>query len=88
MNKLTLKLCDLAVESFDTTSVSQERGTVRGEQQLCTCPTACTCPGCPTCAATCPDTCYNTCENTCGGASYCYCPSEAYTCPVPDCIHH
>jgi hypothetical protein len=86
MNKLKLELDDLAVESFDTTCGNNDRGTVVGEQQLCTCPTACTCPGCPTCDATCPDTCVHTCADTCGGLSYCYCVSQWETCPVRGCI--
>ena len=74
MIKLKLRLDDLAVESFDTTAVRQEKGTVFGEQ--CTCQTVCSCPGCPscdpTCAYTCDDatcpacpTCGATCANTC-----------------------
>lgn len=72
MNKLKLQLDDLHVDTFDTTSTDQEKGTVFGEEQ-CTCPTACTCPGCPTCEGgglscdyTCDDSCnYGTCQNTC-----------------------
>lgn len=76
MNKLKLSMEDLSVESFDTTAMRAEKGTVVGEQQ-CTCYTVCTCPGCPTCNGTCPadntcaDTCWDTCDNftcleTCG----------------------
>ena len=70
MNKLSLKLNELRVESFDTTPADREKGTVFGEQ--CTCYTACTCPGCPTC----PATCYvagngNTCEHTCAAEYTC-----------------
>jgi hypothetical protein len=71
-----LRMDDLAVESFDTTTVKKnEKGTVVGEQ-LCTCWTVCTCPGCPTCDATCPatcaytcddQTCADSCEGTCAG---------------------
>ena len=64
MNKLRLKLEDLQIDSFTTTSVKKEKGTVYGEQ--CTCPTACTCPGCPTCDASCNGTC-GTCDASCGG---------------------
>ena len=66
MNKLSLNLAELRVESFDTTPADRTpTGTVFGQDQ-CTCPTACTCPGCPTC----DHTCYepgngNTCEHTC-----------------------
>lgn len=70
MNKLSLNLNELRVESFDTTADGKEKGTVFGEQ--CTCYTACTCPGCPTC----PATCYvpgngNTCEHTCAAEYTC-----------------
>ena len=70
MNKL--KLEDLAVDSFDTTPEPEEkRGTVLGEQ-LCTCPTNCTCPGCPSCGwASCQTNC-NTCDATCGGNQTCW----------------
>jgi hypothetical protein len=75
MNKLKLSIEDLSVESFDTSAVRKEKGTVFGEQ--CTCYTVCTCPGCNTCDGTCPndhtcgDTCWNTCDDftcleTCG----------------------
>ena len=69
MNKL--KLQDLAVESFDTTTAEDSRGTVIAEQ--CTCPTNCTCPGCPSCdpsycdtaCQTCPYSCYGSCDGSC-----------------------
>ena len=73
MNKLSLNLDELRVESFDTTPADRdEKGTVFGEQQPCTCPTACTCPGCYTCG----NTCYepgngNTCEHTCAAEYTC-----------------
>jgi hypothetical protein len=98
--KLTLKLEDLAVDSFDTAPVQKPRGTVVGEQGPCTCPTACTCPGCPTCYETCAgqascgntcggDTCVYTCyEDTCaawcGGTAHTYCDCGA-TCGQTDC---
>ena len=68
MKKLSLKLDDLHVDSFDTTPVQKPKGTVFGEQ--CTCYTQCTCPGCPTCDNTCPQTCAGmscdyTCDNSC-----------------------
>lgn len=70
MNKLSLDLNELRVETFDTSPADKEKGTVFGEQ--CTCYTACTCPGCPTC----PATCYvagdgNTCEHTCAAEYTC-----------------
>lgn len=66
MNKLKLSMEDLSVESFDTSTVRAEKGTVFGEQQ-CTCYTVCTCPGCYTCEGTCPNdaTCADTCWETC-----------------------
>jgi hypothetical protein len=65
--KLTLKLEDLSVDSFDTTTPQKAKGTVFGEQ--CTCWTNCTCPGCPTCYASCNGTCGGTCgENTCAAS--------------------
>src|SRR5688572_13923678 len=87
MNKLRLQLEDLMIDSFSTTSVRKEKGTVYGEQ--CTCQTACTCPGCPTCDAscngscggascinTCAASCYGTCDASCNGT--CACGTEAY----------
>ena len=67
MKKLTLNLDSLEVQSFVTDEKRSERGTVRGEQQPCTCYTQCTCPGCPTCAGTCPadPSCADTCGDTC-----------------------
>src|SRR5688500_19144585 len=65
--KLTLKLEDLSVDSFDTTTPQRAKGTVFGEQ--CTCYTQCTCPGCPTCDASCNGTCGASCYGTCGGAT-------------------
>jgi hypothetical protein len=67
MKKLSLKLDQLHVDSFDTTPTEKRKGTVFGEQ--CTCWTQCgqnTCPGCPTCDNTCAGTCPYTCDdNTC-----------------------
>ena len=71
MKKLALRLEDLRIDSFSTTEVRREKGTVYGEQ--CTCYTQCTCPGCPTCDASCGGTCDaacntgNTCDFSCGG---------------------
>jgi len=71
MKKLSLRLDELHVESFDTSPDGKnQEGTVFGEQ--CTCYTNCTCPGCPTCDWTCGYTCddntciscANTCQNT------------------------
>jgi hypothetical protein len=90
-----LRLDDLSVESFNTTEIKRERGTVVGEQQ-CTCYTVCTCPGCPTCDATCAYTCDDatclqscngtcqewTCQESCGGT--CWnprCQGNSYYCP-------
>jgi hypothetical protein len=65
MNKLKLRLEDLRVDTFSTTTVQKEKGTVFGEQ--CTCYTQCTCPGCPTCYASCNGTCGATCAASCYG---------------------
>lgn len=59
MQKLKLRLDDLRVDAFQTTSVQKQKGTVFGEQ--CTCYTQCTCPGCYTCDASCNGV---TCEYT------------------------
>ena len=86
MNKLKLTLEDLQIESFSTTPVKREKGTVYGEQ--CTCVTACTCPGCPTCDASCNGTCGATCNASCYGTcgDTCNCTYD-YTCEscVPGC---
>jgi hypothetical protein len=73
MNKLKLRLDDLRVDTFQTTSVQKEKGTVFGEQ--CTCYTNCTCPGCPTCVASCNGTCDASCNGSCGGAT---CDASCY----------
>jgi hypothetical protein len=67
MHKLKLRLDDLQVDTFQTTVVQKEKGTVFGEQ--CTCHTQCTCPGCPTCDATCNGTCAASCNGTCNGCN-------------------
>ena len=75
MNKLKLRLDDLQVDTFQTTAVRKEKGTVFGEQ--CTCWTYCgqnTCPGCPTCDASCNGTCDASCNGTC--ATNCNCTSD------------
>jgi hypothetical protein len=90
VNKLKLQLDDLGVESFDTTCVVQEKGTVMGEQVACTCYTQCTCPGCPTCVNTCAATCAYTCDDytcaaSCGGS----CGASCWdTCRPRDCIDY
>jgi hypothetical protein len=82
--KLTLRLEDLLVDSFDTTVPQKEKGTVFGEQ--CTCPTACTCPGCPTCDNTCPDTCAFTCDDpSCNGTCGKTCNTCLVSCYDTDC---
>ena len=68
MKKLTLRLDDLRVDTFQTTAPQKEKGTVFGEQ--CTCETACTCPGCPTCAASCNGTCDASCNGSCDASCY------------------
>jgi hypothetical protein len=79
MSKLTLRLDDLTVDSFQTVPTQPARGTVFGEE--CTCPTACTCPGCDTCDATCAYTCD---DRTCDGQATCD-PTCAFTCAYESC---
>jgi hypothetical protein len=67
MRKLTLKLDDLLVETFQTTPTQKAKGTVFGEQ--CTCYTQCTCPGCPTCDASCNGTCDASCNGSCASCA-------------------
>jgi hypothetical protein len=82
MNKLKLRLDDLRVDTFQTTSVQKAKGTVFGEQ--CTCYTQCTCPGCPTCDASCNGTCdasYNgTCACTREGDDTCFVSCQMTEC--------
>jgi hypothetical protein len=73
MNKLSLSLDALRVESFDTTAAERkQKGTVFGEQ--CSCPSVCSCPGCPSCDYTCANTCADTC------AAVYTCDTCMYTC--------
>jgi hypothetical protein len=85
MHKLRLTLEDLQIDSFSTTPVKKEKGTVYGEQ--CTCPTACTCPGCPTCDASCNGTCGATCGGTCDAScnGTCDCGTWDYSCDGNTC---
>jgi hypothetical protein len=64
--KLTLKLDDLRVDTFDTTDPRGERGTVVGQQQC-------------TCDVTCPFTCA---DGTCGGIydTTCNCTVGGHSC--------
>jgi hypothetical protein len=89
--KLSLKLEDLSVDSFDTTLPQKVKGTVFGEQ--CTCYTQCTCPGCPTCDASCnntcatcgENTCAQTCEDTCNNDNTCNLCAYPPTCQQTNC---
>jgi hypothetical protein len=87
MTKLKLALENLVVESFDTTAVAKEKGTVFGEQ--CSCQTICTCPGCPTCDVSCNGTCgascNGSCDNSCGCTWVCVPETEGDTCKVYTC---
>lgn len=95
MKKLSLKLDELAVESFETASAQAPRGTVEGqgftdqgcvtdEYQSCggSCPYVGTC-GENTCQGTCRASCYGTCDgNTCEGS--CGGGDTCYfTCDIP-----
>ena len=74
MKKLRLQLEDLRIDSFQTTPVQRVKGTVRGEEDPCTCPTrcaTCTCPDCNTCWESCNGSCYESCNGTCGGGETC-----------------
>jgi hypothetical protein len=83
MNKLKLRLDDLRVDTFQTTPVQKEKGTVFGEQ--CTCYTNCTCPGCPTCYASCNGTCDASCNGTCGVSCDASCGGTCdYSCGCSD----
>jgi hypothetical protein len=86
MNKLRLRLDDLQVDTFHTTTVQKEKGTVFGEQ--CTCYTQCTCPGCPTCDASCNGTCDASCNGTCADTcdSTCGCGEETYDASCVSCL--
>ena len=74
MRKLKLDLEELAVESFPTDTVAQERGTVQGHGQT---------DGGTTCWATCiGDTCWDSCGADCG-SYYCTPYSCGLTCYDP-----
>jgi len=81
MHKLKLELDDLRVESFDTSAVEEERGSVFGEAYTeyanYTCPGFQTC-GDPTCG--CSFTCPVSCNGTC---TLCTELGSCYTCPDP-----
>ncbi len=70
MHKLKLRLESLRVETFETTRVQTERGTVFGEQ--CSCHTVCTCPGCATCDAS--------RNGTCNASNACYMGTNGTIC--------
>jgi hypothetical protein len=93
MKKLSLRIEELDVESFETHLEPQERGTVQAKETpypwICTADVSCeygcntrqdgTCPT----ANTCDNTCDNTCR-TCPGQLGCAPTYYAYTCP-PEC---
>ena len=82
--KLKLKLDDLQVDTFQTTSAARQKGTVFGEQ--CTCYTQCTCPGCPTCDASCNGTCDASCNGTCDASCGGTCDFACMTVEGPSCV--
>lgn len=70
MQKVRLELDELQVQSFTTTGPdASQRGTVRGNDDDCTCQCCPTDPALNTCAATCPNTCWDTCGDSCGCGS-------------------
>lgn len=84
MKKLGLNIDDLAVESFQTTTAAEARGTVVGHgvsettcfQRICDCPSGSgwTCEPSQngTCEFTCDASCNGTCEDTCAdGCTWC-----------------
>lgn len=75
MKKLTLRMDDLAVESFSTERILEQRGTVHGNTDApwkCSYPISCdygcntrdagTCPTGPTCEASCNGSCDASCQ--------------------------
>lgn len=95
MNKLTLNVEDLAVESFATAPEKDGRGTVRAHADtwINSCPQSCdwTCNTrndgtCPT-GFTCHESCGGTCDAGCNPGTGIACPQPTFnvaTCP-PDC---
>jgi hypothetical protein len=92
MRKLSLKLDELEVETFETSAAGLTRGTVVArvtEPETCDypCPSAqrtwCgTCdPAAFSCAITCPQSCYGSCGNTCFSCPTC----GQVTCDGPQC---
>ncbi|HSU15273.1 hypothetical protein [Longimicrobium sp.] len=60
MKKLTLRMDDLRVDSFDTAQAAKAAGTVRGQEDVTFLQATCrTCD--VTCNPSCDDTCYYTC---------------------------
>lgn len=80
MKKLTLRLDDLAVESFNTTTQTEVPGTVHGAATYANDPCSGLLSGCNSlCETDCPTHCgENTCQNTC--AVTCNCSGEDPAC--------
>ena len=84
MQKLKLQLDELRVDSFETSKVREDKGTVCGAQ--CTCQTVCTCPGCATCDASCNGSCddFSCHPSGCGDFPSCQGGSCVSACNCPD----
>jgi hypothetical protein len=81
--KMKLNLDELQVESFETVSGEQERGTVHGYVTGtlgCNCTDGDTCATCRASCGTCFDTCPDTCENTCPDTCVNTCPATCASC--------
>lgn len=78
MQKLTLNLDELYVESFETSRGLLERGTVRGASESTANQIICTCDSDNgTCDASCQGGCgTQSCGGTCGGATCGFCTQD------------
>jgi hypothetical protein len=96
MKKLRLQVEELAVESFDTSYLQHERGTVEGHSGTCTDPESCDyschsllpsdcCTVDVTCPASCAQSCQVSCNGTCNGLftcdERCQGPTNPFICP-------
>jgi hypothetical protein len=93
MNKLKLRLDDLQVDTFQTTSMRKEKGTVYGRQEwtydVMVCQDTWHGSSCEvSCFSNCDASCYDTCAVSCNGscdwtcAASCGASCDGYTCPT------